>query len=194
MRIEPPDPPLTDGLVLLRPWTQEDVPAIVEACNDDEEIGRWLDHVPQPYSESDAREFVALTRRGWSDSTTAQLAVTAAAAEAATAGSLLGSIGVTWIDVAERVAEVGYWVRREARGRGVATRSLRLVSRWAIAVCGTERLQLRADTENVASRRAAERAGFRYEGIVRSARFNVRQGRRVDFALYSLLPGELGES
>jgi RimJ/RimL family protein N-acetyltransferase len=188
VRIKPPSPPLSDAVVLLRPWNLQDVEALVAACSGDEEIAHWLDHVPQPYSDSDAREFVALTRRGWSDSTMASFAVTDA-----TSGALLGSIAITWLDVAERVAEVGYWVRREARGRGVASRSLRLASRWAIASCGTQRLQLRADTGNVASQRVAEHVGFKYEGVIRSARFNVRQGRRVDFALYSLLPNELDE-
>jgi RimJ/RimL family protein N-acetyltransferase len=53
------------------------------------------------------------------------------------------------------------------------------------------RLQLRADEHNVASQRVAERTGFRREGVLRSARYNARQRRRVDFVIYSLLPGEL---
>jgi RimJ/RimL family protein N-acetyltransferase len=53
------------------------------------------------------------------------------------------------------------------------------------------RLQLRADRLNVASQRVAEAAGFKREGVLRSVRFNPRQGRRVDFVLYSLLPDEV---
>ena len=40
MEIRPPDPQLEDEVVLLRPWRDEDVPAIVEAGNDPE-IVRW---------------------------------------------------------------------------------------------------------------------------------------------------------
>jgi RimJ/RimL family protein N-acetyltransferase len=54
-----------------------------------------------------------------------------------------------------------------------------------------ERLQLRADEQNPASRRVAEKAGFTQEGILRSSRFNPRLGRRIDFVMYSLLRGEL---
>ena len=185
MRIEPPDPPLTDGVVTLRPWRERDVPAIADACRDDE-IAWWLDQVPQPYGEADARTYVAMTRRGWKEGTHSAFAVTDAAD-----GSVIGSVGIGWQEPEQGVAEVGYWVAREARGRGVATRATVLVSRWAFAACGTKRLQLRADRLNVASQRVAERAGFRREGVLRSARFNPRQGRRVDFVLYSLLPGEL---
>jgi RimJ/RimL family protein N-acetyltransferase len=185
VRIVPPDPPLSDGVVTLRPWEERDAPEIVAACQDDE-IARWLDQVPQPYTDVDARAYLSMTRRGWSESTHASFAVTGA-----TTGELLGSLGVHWLDLDQRVAEIGYWVRREARGRGVAARAVRLAARWAFEQCGMLRLQLRADEHNVASQRVAERTGFRREGVLRSVRYNARQRRRVDFVIYSLLPGEL---
>ena len=75
--------------------------------------------------------------------------------------------------------------------QGRRTENVRLVSRWVLADCGAERLQLRADEQNVASRKVAENAGFTEEGTLRSSRYNARLGRRVDFVMYSLLPGEL---
>jgi RimJ/RimL family protein N-acetyltransferase len=75
-------------------------------------------------------------------------------------------------------------------GRGATTRALVLIAGWALAREGVARLQLRADTENEPSRRVAERAGFTFEGVLRSAYWNPRLGRRVDWAMYSLLPGE----
>jgi RimJ/RimL family protein N-acetyltransferase len=177
MSIELPSPPLSDGVVVLRPWHDRDVAAIVSACRDDE-IAWWLDQVPQPYGDGDARTYVAMTRRGWKDGTHAAFAV--ADAES---GEVIGSVGLHWLDAEHGVAEVGYWVRREARGRGVATRATRLVSAWAISSCDMKRVQLRADSMNVASQRVAEAAGFRREGVLRSVHFNARQGRRVDFVL-----------
>jgi RimJ/RimL family protein N-acetyltransferase len=185
MAIRPPSPPLSDGVITLRPWVERDVPAIAEACRD-EEIAWWLDQVPQPYGEADARTYVAMTRRGWKDGTHAAFAVTDSGA-----GEVVGSVGLHWLDPENGVAEVGYWVRREARGRGVATSATRLATQWALTTCGMKRVQLRADRQNVASQRVAESAGFRREGVLRSVRFNARQGRRVDFVLYSLLADEL---
>lgn len=184
MSVAPPSPPLSDGVVALRPWLERDVETILTACRD-EEIAWWLDQVPQPYGEADARTYVALTRRGWKDGTHAAFAVTDAGT-----GEVLGSVGIHWIDRDEGVAEVGYWVRLEARGRGVATRATRLATGWALRSCGMKRVQLRADSRNVASQRVAEAAGFRREGVLRSVRFNPRQGRRVDFVVYSLLADE----
>lgn len=184
MRLDPPSRPLCDGVVLLRPWTEADVPAIAEACRD-EEIARWLDSIPQPYTQADARAYVAMTRRGWKERTLAAFAITDAAS-----GEVLGSVGVSVVDADQAVAEIGYWVKRTARGRGAATRAVQLASSWALRECGVQRLQLRADAGNLASQRVAERAGFTREGVLRSARYSPRRGLRVDFVMYSLLPGE----
>jgi RimJ/RimL family protein N-acetyltransferase len=181
----PPDPPLSDGAVLLRPWEERDVHDIAIACSDDE-IARWLDQVPQPYTDADAREYVAMTRQAWKDGTMSAFAITDGET-----GEVLGSIGIHWLEPGQSVGEVGYWVKRDARGRGVASRALRLVASWAIESCALQRLQLRADTRNVASQQVAEAVGFTREGVSRSIRYNARQGRRVDFVVYSLLPGEL---
>jgi RimJ/RimL family protein N-acetyltransferase len=48
---------LRDGDIDLRPWTLDDVPSIVAACND-AEIQHWIPVIPRPYTEADARAFV----------------------------------------------------------------------------------------------------------------------------------------
>jgi RimJ/RimL family protein N-acetyltransferase len=186
MAIRPPKPPLTDGIVTLRPWGEKgDVEAITAACND-RAIAEFLDLIPSPYTEADARAYIELCREGWSDGTLTNFAITVAED-----GEAVGSVGVRWLEPDQGVAEVGYWVAPQARGKGVCTRAVRLVSRWLIADHGIERLQLRADEQNVASRKVAEKAGFTEEGILRSSRYNPRLGRRVDFVMYSLLADEV---
>jgi len=187
MAIRPPQPPLSDGVVTLRPWGEDgDVEAITAACND-RAIAEFLDLIPAPYTARDARVYIGLCREGWATGTMTNFAITSADTDDA-----IGSIGVRWLEPEHGVAEVGYWVAPEMRGGGICTRALRLVSRWAIENCGAERLQLRADELNPASRKVAENAGFTQEGVLRSSRFNARLGRRVDFVMYSLLPRELG--
>jgi RimJ/RimL family protein N-acetyltransferase len=105
-------------------------------------------------------------------------------------GQPVGSIELRVIDHEHAIGELGYWAAPEARGRGLTTRAVRLVSHWAIAELGAQRLQIRADVENVPSCRVAERAGFSFEGVLRSSGLNSRLGRRIDYAVYSLLPGE----
>jgi RimJ/RimL family protein N-acetyltransferase len=186
MAIPPPEPPLTDGVVTLRPWGEPgDVEAITAACND-RAIAEFLDLIPSPYTENDAREYIAQTRQGWAEGGTTNFAITDTET-----GEPVGSLGVRWSEPDQGVVEVGYWVAPQARGRGLCTRAVRLASRWLIADHGMERVQLRADEQNVASRKVAEKAGFMQEGVLRSSRFNRRLNRRVDFVMYSLLADEL---
>lgn len=174
---QPPPEVLSDGIVTLRPWTEADAPAIVECIDGDEEITRWLDQIPQPYGLEHALAYI----RGIGESS---LAIVDAG------GRVLGSIGVRWNEPGD-VGEVGYWLRADARGSGVTSRALLLISRSALSRDGVGRLQLRAAVENAASRRVAEKAGFRLEGVLRAAHWSPRLERRVDWAMYSLLPGEL---
>jgi RimJ/RimL family protein N-acetyltransferase len=184
MAIRPPKPPLSDGVVTLRPWGEEgDVEAITAACNDPA-IAEFLDQLPSPYTEQDGKDAIAYFREGWAEGTVSNFAITEG-------GRPLGSVGVRWVEPDQGVAEVGYWVAAEARGRGICTRAVRLVSHWVLRECGAERLQLRADEENEASRRVAQKAGYTQEGVLRSYRYNPRLGRRMNFVMYSLLRGEL---
>jgi len=183
--IAAPDPPLTDGGVILRPWDERDVPTLVECIDGDEEMIRWMDAIPQPYLDAEARTWIEQASSFWQTGTSAPFAVT----EAVT-GSVVGGVGFAWVGD-ERVGEVGYWSRSEARGRGLTSCAVRLVSRWSFEALGCERLQLRVDAENVASQRVAEKTGFTREGVLRSVHFNPRQQRRVDFVMFSLLPGEI---
>lgn len=186
MGIRPPEPPLTDGVVTLRPWGETgDAEAITAACND-RAIAEFLDLIPSPYTEDHAREYIRQTRQGWADGTTSNFAIVDRST-----GEAVGSIGVRWLEPDHGVAEVGYWVAPQARGRGFCTRALRLVSRWVLEERGMARLQLRADEQNPASRKVAENAGFTQEGILRSSHYNPRLNRRVNFVMYSLLADEL---
>jgi RimJ/RimL family protein N-acetyltransferase len=168
---------LSDGVVALRPWREDDAPALVSCLDGDWEIARWLDQVPKPYSVEHALGYIRAEGEE-------KYAVTGAAD-----GEVLGSIGLTWSPTRD-VVEIGYWTRASARGRGLTTRALALAARHAVE-SGAARVQLRADVENVPSRRVAEKAGFTLEGVLRSAHWNPRLGRRQDWAMYSLLPDEL---
>jgi RimJ/RimL family protein N-acetyltransferase len=181
-----PPPSLTDGLVTIRPWRDDDAEALVRRIND-ADVALFLDQVPQPYSLADAREYFALSADGWRTGSSSNFAIVAHGGEDAA-----GGIGVRWEELEGGVAEVGYWVGSDARGRGVATAALRLVTGWAFETAPIlQRLQLRAAVENAASNRVAEKAGFTREGVIRSHRFNARMGRRVDFVMWSLLREEL---
>ena len=85
---------------------------------------------------------------------------------------------------------VGYWLLPEARGKGFATRSVQLVSRWALADLGMARLSVSIEPSNDRSLGVAKRSGFVREGILRS--YEDIGGRPVDCVVLSLVPADLG--
>jgi RimJ/RimL family protein N-acetyltransferase len=176
----PPTPePWSDGEVALRRWRSTDVPAIVAACQDPE-IPRWT-VVPEGYTERDALTWLA------SEAGNPAL-LGLAIVDAGDDERLLGSIGLH-LHATEPMGEIGYWVAREARGRGVACRGVDLLAHWALTEAALARLQILVEPANHPSQRVALRAGFTQEGLLRSIR-DIK-GRRRDLISFSLLPEDL---
>ena len=149
-----PDPPLSDGVITLREFESTDVAALVEACQDPE-IPRFT-LVPSPYTEEHARAWLPSVAAGRAAGTRMAFAIV----DAPAGDALLGAAGLNVIDHEQRAADVGYWLAAPARGRGVATRAVELLAAWAFDTLGLERLELRTQEHNHASRAVAERAGF----------------------------------
>jgi ribosomal-protein-alanine N-acetyltransferase len=100
-------------------------------------------------------------------------------------------LGHAWVNLGgSGRGTIGYWLLPGGRGRGLATRAVRLVTRWCFEALGLARVAILAEPSNRASVRVAERSGFRFEGVLRSN--DEIGGRRVDNAVFSMLPGEMG--
>jgi ribosomal-protein-serine acetyltransferase len=85
-------------------------------------------------------------------------------------------------------ATIGYWLSEHMRGRGVMSRAVRGLVDYGFGQLGLNRQVIAAATENQASRKVAERLGFRFEGIAREAEWIY--GRKVDHAVYAMLASE----
>jgi RimJ/RimL family protein N-acetyltransferase len=182
-RIVLPAEPLVDGPTALRAWRDSDLPGIVLACRDPE-IPRWT-RVPEPYGETDGRAYLFSRHDAIATGTGAPFAIV----DASDTTRLLGSMSLFHFDWHHRRGEVGYWLAREARGQGHATRAVRLMCRFGFERLGLERIDLMAATGNPASQRVAERSGFTREAVLRSF-FEGKEGRH-DMVAFGLLVGEL---
>ena len=146
-------PRLTDGRLVLRPFEPDDAPAVQAAC-DDPDVAHWIHKLPAPYTLADAEWFIADARDRLLRSERARLAVTDVAS-----GELLGSVSLD-LFAGREAAEIGYWVKREARRRGVALGAARLIIDWAFGELGIERLELLTYPGNEVSQALAARLGF----------------------------------
>jgi RimJ/RimL family protein N-acetyltransferase len=154
--IEPPELPLTDGTVQLRPFGMSDVGDVTAACQD-REISRWTDAIPWPYTEDHARGWISAHPGLWERGEVAPFAIVGAED-----GHLLGAVSLIFPE--DRPPAAGYWVARWGRNRGVATAALVLVTDWGFDTLGLASITLATMLGNVASERVAQRAGYALVG------------------------------
>jgi len=150
---------LRDGEVVLRPPAERDLAAIVAGCRSGPDMPLFLPLLPSPYGEEDGRAFLASVAARWRAGDPER---TYAIADGET-DELLGIVSIRLYEG----GTVGYWLRPEARGRGIMTRAVRLLVDHARREHGIERLRLFTHPDNLASQRVAERAGFRRVGLAR---------------------------
>jgi RimJ/RimL family protein N-acetyltransferase len=185
---------LADDVVTLRPWSLPDAGFMAEASADPgirryngghDRLGRPAP-VPSP---ADAAAVIAQFAVNWrAFAATGNPTGVAFAIRDARADAVVGCCGVDdWSK--EDVAQCGYWIAASARGRGYATRAAILLTRWLFDL-GAARVFLTIVAGNEESVAVARRAGFVYEGTMRS--HSVWQGQRCDVMWFAALPHEWG--
>lgn len=157
--------------VRIRPWAAGDAPALVEAARESwETVEPWLPWCRRDYALADAQAWV-----GSMAPDRHEFAVTDEA------GRLLGGVGLNAIRGG--VANLGYWVRASARGRGVASAAVEALVDWALANTSLRRIEALVPVDNAASLRVAEACGAAREGIA-PGRLRLR-GRPVDAVVFA---------
>ena len=160
---------LTDGIITLRTPVEHDLDAIAAGIADPDVV-RWLGP-----AEGTAQDVFSLNRRR----------AAAGSPTFCVCESDDRCVGLVWVnrdDPDPSTGSVGYWLLPDARGRGIATRAVRLVVAWAR---GHEirRIRLVTAADNTTSRAVADRAGFRE---LERRRRTEPDGADVDLVVYVL--------
>jgi RimJ/RimL family protein N-acetyltransferase len=133
------------------------------------------------YSVAEAREWVAVQEDLAKQSVAYEFAIF-------DEGGFLGGCGINQINKANRFANLGYWVRTSAMGRGVAPAAVHLVTEYAFRETDLIRLEIVCAARNTRSQRVAEKVGALREGVLRN-RLLLPTGPS-DAVMYSLLRPE----
>ena len=170
-----PQPTLTDGVVVLRPWHDEDIAAAI--AGHDEEIARWFGNEQVMPSLEAQRAAVERWRAGYADDrSTVNFLVEAE-------GSVVGDVEVRTTEGG--VGELSWILFSGHRGRGYGVRAVRLLVDYAFDALGLNRLEAHVNVANERAKRLATRAGLHREGVLRGR--ETLFGEQHDTVLFARL-------
>jgi ribosomal-protein-alanine N-acetyltransferase len=166
--------PIQTGFGEIRPWTMQDVPALVKYANNRKIWLNMRDLFPHPYTEASAYAFMELVAL---QSPTTFFAI-------ATKAEAIGGVGVTLKqDVHRLTAELGYWLGEPYWGKGIMTEAVGKFTEYAFEAFDLKRIYAEAYATNVTSCRVLEKAGFEFEGRLRSSA--IKDGVVLDQLLFA---------
>jgi ribosomal-protein-serine acetyltransferase len=147
----------------IRLYQQQDVEDMhAAALESSAEVYPWMAWCHDRYSLDEARRWIAVQEERAKQGVAYEFAILDEV------GRFFGGCGINQIGMANRFANLGYWVRTSATGRGVAPAAARLVAEYAFRETDLIRLEIVCAVDNTRSQRVAEKVGAVREGVLRS--------------------------
>ena len=164
--------------IKIRKWKNEDKTELAEILNNRNILNNLRDGVPYPYTEKDAEDFIGAMLSADPDKTFA-FAITLD-------DKVIGSIGIfRQENIHYRTAELGYYIGEKYWGNGYMTEAVKQASGFVFENSDIIRIYAEPFAYNAGSCRVLEKAGFVYEGTLRS---NVyKNGSITDMKMYALV-------
>ena len=166
----------------IRKWNLSDASDLANALSNKKIQDNLRDGLPYPYTEKDGSDFISAMLSADENETFA-FAITVD-------DKVIGSIGVfRQSNIHRQTAELGYYIAEEYWGKGIMTEIVKQTCKCVFEKSDIIRIYAEPFAHNIASCRVLEKAGFKYEGTLRSNA--VKNGKVIDMKLYSLLKTEI---
>lgn len=168
----------------IRKWELSDAKDLAAALSNRKVQDNLRDGLPYPYTEQDGKEFISAMLSADENETFAFAIMVD--------DKVVGSIGIfRQGNIHSQTAELGYYIAEEYWGKGIMTEAVKQICEYVFANSDIIRIYAEPFAYNIASCRALEKAGFQYEGTLRSNA--VKNGKVIDMKMYSLLKEEIKE-
>ena len=166
----------------IRRWELSDARDLATALSNKKIQDNLRDGLPYPYTEKDGKEFIS-TMLAANENDTFAFAITVN-------GKVIGSIGAfRQTNIHNKTAELGYYIAEEYWGKGIMTEAVKQLCDYVFSHTDIIRIYAEPFAYNIGSCRVLEKAGFQYEGTLRSNA--LKNGIVLDMKMYSKLKTEL---
>lgn len=178
--------PLETPRTVLCPIESPDAQELWEAIEGSRwHLERWLPWVPFNATADACDRYAQACEKDWDMGRAVRLAVRDKATR-----ELYGVVGLDSIVHLHQGCELGYWLKREACGKGLMSEAARAAVEFAFERLGMHRIRCAAATENYPSLKVIAGLGFRFEGVARQAEYVA--SRWLDHALFAKLSTDEG--
>ena len=166
----------------IRRWELSDARDLATALSNKKIQDNLRDGLLYPYTEKDGKEFIS-TMLAANENDTFAFAITVN-------GKVIGSIGAfRQTNIHNKTAELGYYIAEEYWGKGIMTEAVKQLCDYVFSHTDIIRIYAEPFSYNIGSCRVLEKAGFQYEGTLRSNA--LKNGIVLDMKMYSKLKTEL---
>jgi len=172
-------PTLQYGLVTLRPSAEKDIDAIFNACQDP--LIPQFTTVPATYTIDHAIDFVRSDPFSFAERRELRFVIDYGNGADT---NFAGVISLHTINIKNHTAEIGYWMDKSLRGKGIGTIAAKMITDYGFRSLGFRRIDGLVDVDNLASQKLLTSAGFQKEGILRN-KVSREDGRQIDMALFA---------
>ena len=172
-------PTLQYGLVTLRPSAEKDIDSIFKACQDP--LIPAFTTVPATYTIDHAIDFVRSDPFSFAERRELRFVIDYGNGADT---NFAGVISLHTINIKNHTAEIGYWMDKSLRGKGIGTIAAKMITDYGFRSLGFRRIDGLVDVDNLASQKLLTSAGFQKEGILRN-KVSREDGRQIDMALFA---------
>ena len=166
----------------IRRWELSDARDLATALSNKKIQDNLRDGLPYPYTEQDGKEFISAMLAA-NENDTFAFAITVN-------GKVIGSIGAfRQGNIHRQTAELGYYIAEEYWGKGIMTEAVKQLCDYVFSNTDIIRIYAEPFSYNIGSCRVLEKAGFQYEGTLRSNA--LKNGNVFDMKMYSKLKTDL---
>ena len=175
----------SNGTFLIRRYRNDDVEELYTAARESiREIYPWMEWCHPNLSRQESKMWVLSRDKDWKQGSEYSFVIADAKTKA-----FLGSCGINAVNRAHNFANLGYWIRTSATGRGAATAATILLAKFGFEELHLNRIEIVIAIGNRPSERVAEKAGATKEGILRR-RLTVH-GKMQDATMYSIVSDDV---
>ncbi|MEY4023253.1 MAG: hypothetical protein RLZ23_214 [Actinomycetota bacterium] len=167
------------GLVTLRPSAEKDIDAIFNACQDP--LIPAFTTIPANYTLDHAIDFVRSDPFSFAERRELRFVIDYGNGNDV---KFAGVISLHTINIKNHTAEIGYWMEKSMRGKGIGTIAAKMITDYGLRSLGFRRIDGLADVDNLASQKLLTSAGYQKEGILRN-KVTRDDGRQIDMALFA---------